>query len=163
MAKFWERSYIPSVIFSFLGGVISAYIVPQIVRMVLNRAIFPSTRTELSRITSSDGAIDAVLIKSECGTPCSTSYSVYIVPNGRITPSDAKRAIFSADDMVDARILWKQPHLLEIAYEKALIYSFRNVSYPLGEAGDEGGWRYGVEIRLAPNTQGFSYLKQASQ
>jgi hypothetical protein len=162
VTKLLQRGYIICFTCSFLAGVVSVIVVPEMIRTVVSHTIFPITRTETSRITSPDGAVDAVMSKTECGAPCSTGYSVYIVPRGSNVSSDAKRVLFSADDMVDDRLLWKQPHLLEIAYDKALINSFRNVAYPFGEAGKQESWRYAVEIRLAPNSEGFSYLKESS-
>jgi hypothetical protein len=40
-----------------------------------------------------------------------------------------------------------------------LINSFHNVVYPFGQQGNIESWHYAVEIRLAPSSSGFSYLK----
>ena len=64
--------------------------------------------------------------------------------------------------MLDEKLSWKQPHLLSIAYNRALIHEFRNVAYPLGEYGaKERNWHYKVEIQLAPSANGFSYLQNS--
>ena len=77
----------------------------------------------------------------------------------QFTPPVRRR--FPSISMVDAQLHWKQPHLLEIGDKKALINDFRNVSYPFAKFGDQSSWRYKVELRLAPSSEGFSYLQGA--
>ena len=101
---------------------------------------------------SPDGVVDAVLIQDNCGALCSFGYSVFVVPRGQRAPRDFERAVFHADSMVDEKLTWKSERVLEIAYSKAEIYKFRNISYPLGEYGaKEKNWKYRVEVRLAPS------------
>ena len=145
----------------FLAGVIFAIGAPKLLFMALNRVILPEQRHEVSRVTSPDAVVDAVMIRSECGAPCSTNYSVFIVPKGNQVQTNSASSIFSADDMFDQRLTWKQAHLLEIGYSKAFIISFQNVSYPFKNPAKNQSSMYRVEVRLSPTSQGFSYLKEA--
>ncbi len=135
----------------------------MVVPWLISRAadhVFHLELKEIARVTSPDGAVDAVMIRDNCGAPCSYGYTVFIVPRGETAPSDYERDVFSADDMLDEKLVWKQPHLLAISYSRALIYKFRNVAYPLGEFGaKEKNWQYRVEIQVAPSSVGFSYLR----
>jgi hypothetical protein len=55
--------------------------------------------------------------------------------------------------MMREMLTWKQERVLEIAYEKATISKFRNISHPFGEFDrKEKNWEYRLEIRLAPLT-----------
>jgi hypothetical protein len=53
---------------------------------------------------------------------------------------------------VEPQLKWKKPHLLEIEYQKATIYSFTSVSYPFREYGNPASGSYRVEVRLAPSS-----------
>ena len=137
-----------------------AVIVPRLVLVAAGRA-FPLALKEIARVTSPDDAVDAVMIRDNCGAPCSYGYSIFIVPRGATAPKDFAQVVFSADDMVNETLVWKQPHLLDISYSKATIYKFRNFSFPFGEFGaKEKNWVYKVEIQLAPSSNGFYYLQE---
>jgi hypothetical protein len=86
-----------------------------------------------------------------------------VIPKGAKAPVDIQQFNFSTDDLTDAQMQWKQPHLLEIAYNRALINQFRNISYPFAKFGSPETWDYKVEIRLAPTSTGFSYLKEPAK
>lgn len=155
------RRYILYLAVSFLIGILCAVLVPRLISHAADH-VFPLALKEIARAPSPDGVVDAVLIRDNCGAPCSYGYSVFIVPKGEPAPSDFERDIFSADDMLDEKLVWKQPHLLNISYSKALIYKFRNLAYPLAEFGaKEKNWSYKVEIQLAPSSTGFSYLQSS--
>jgi hypothetical protein len=127
---------------------------------ILDRAVFPDHWVETSRKTSPDGMVDAVMISRDCGAPCSTNYSVYIVPKGHQVGQKTDHSNFSADDVTGAKLVWKQPRLLEVGYDKAFIVGFQNVAYLLEATNSQGGL-HRVEIRLAPTSQSFSYLTDA--
>ena len=78
---------------------------------------------EIARATSPDGAVDAVLLINGCGAMCADNYLVTVVPKGTTAPAEIENYLFSADDMADGQIRWRQSHLLEISYKKALIFS----------------------------------------
>ena len=146
------------VLISFLAGAAFAVFVPRLVRAVGDRLIFPADRREAARSTSPDGIVDAVTEVIECGAPCSTRYAVSVVPRGAPPSRDPVRLALMADDMVNTKARWKEPHLLEVVYDRALILSFRNVAYPFAREGDIKSWDYAVEIRLTPSSGNFSYL-----
>jgi hypothetical protein len=117
---------------------------------------------EIARTTSPDGAVDAVLLINGCGAMCADNYLVTVVPKGANAPADIENYLFSADEMAEGQIRWRQSHLLEISHNKRLIYRFRNLSYPFAKPGNMGSWKYQVEVRLAPASPDFSYLQRAT-
>jgi hypothetical protein len=144
---------------SFLIGVAVAETLPSGIRGFSN-LLFPVPQNEVARITSPDNVVDAVMIEIGCGAPCSSTDLVYIVPKGQVPRNEDERSVFSADDFSGEKLSWTGPHLLEIAYTKAFINRFANVSYPFAVFGNEESWRYKVEIRLAPASTGYSYLNE---
>jgi hypothetical protein len=149
-----------NVLLSFLAGVAVALVAPRLILAAANVILFPDHHTEIMRVTSPDGTVDAVAERIDCGALCSSNFAVSIVPKGGAALSDPVQQVFIADDMVNAKIVWKESHLLEIAYDRAFIHSFRNVSNPLGRPGNVESWQYEVEIRLAPSSTRFSYLSE---
>ena len=161
MRRLSERRGVIYLVASFLAGVASAMVVPRLVSHTAEH-VFPLALKEIARVPSPDGVVDAVMIRDNCGAPCSYGYTVFVVPKGEPAPNDFEGDVFSADDMVDQKLVWRQSHLLNISYSKALIYKFRNMVYPLGEFGaKEKNWHYKVEIQLVPSSTGFSYLQQS--
>jgi hypothetical protein len=147
----------------FVTGVAVAVFAPWLFHVAADRVLFPEHRAEAMRITSPDGNVDAIAERIECGAPCSSEYAVSVVPRGAPAPRGLVQQIFLANDIVNAQVRWKEPHLLDIAYDRAFIQSFRNVTYPLGRRGDVESWRYAVEIHLSPSSTRFSYLTDGSQ
>jgi len=145
----------------FILGIISAILVPRLIFLVANRAIFPEQRIEVSRVTSPDAVVDAVVIEKNCGAPCSINHAVFVVPKGEKVPQDSDQAVFSADDISGDKLVWKESHLLEVSYTRAFIFNFRNVVYPLNASKSARAPAYRVEIRLAPSSAGFSYLSES--
>jgi hypothetical protein len=143
---------------SFIAGVSAAIVAPRVASAAANRWLFPLQYEEISRVTSPDGAVDAVMERSNCGAPCSFGYSVSVVAKNGAAIRDPLQQVFIADDMVNAQIRWNEPHLLSVSYDKARIYSFSNVAYPFRESGN---WRDPVEIHLVPSSARFSYLADA--
>lgn len=158
-----NRARALSICLSFLAGIAVAVIGPLLIRAAAGRLLFPEKRTEVARVVSPDGVVDAVAQHIECGAPCSSGYSITVVPRGGAVPADPDKQMFLADDVANPRILWKESHLLDIAYDKALIQSFRNVTYPLGKSGNVESWRYAVEAHLSPSSAGFSYLGNSTE
>jgi len=145
----------------FILGIVSAILVPRLILLAANHAIFPEQRAEISRVTSPDGVVDAVMIEKNCGAPCSIDHAVFVVPRGQKAPLDSNLAVFSADDIFGDQLLWKQSHLLEVSYGRAFIFNFRNVAYPLNATKNDHAPAYRVEIRLAPTSPVFSYLRES--
>jgi hypothetical protein len=110
--------------------------------------------SELMRVTSPNGLLDAILVQHEYGGAVGggVDSNVYIVLKG--TPAHIKSGhpVFSADPMTGGGLVWKRDFLLEIHYDIADIHHFRN-EWGLYEAEDVGSTRernYEVEIRLVP-------------
>ncbi len=115
---------------------------------------------EVSRLSSPDGNVDAVLMSHDGGATTSLSYLLYIVPAGeKMTKQDMKskiyRPVFDADHMEGRNIFWLHNKVLEIQYNKARIFSFRNHIRPLKE-----DYSYVVEIRETPLTAPPSLIEQ---
>jgi hypothetical protein len=142
------------VLASFVMGIACAVLVPVIAANIADR-VLPLGKEEIARTTSPDGKVDAVMIRDNCGAPCSFGYSVFIVPRGQGAATDLKQNVFTADDMVGERLVWKQQHLVAVGYDRARIYNFRNFFYPFR---GEKNWSYQVEIQLAPSSA-FATLK----
>ena len=142
----------------FILGILSGIVAARLILLAANRAIFPAQRIEISRVTSPDAVVDAVMIENNCGAPCSINHSVFIVPKGQNVRQDSSQAVFSADDISGDKLVWKQSHLLEVAYGRAFVFQFRNVAYPLNTPTNDHTPVYRVEIRLAPTSPSFSYL-----
>jgi hypothetical protein len=101
--------------------------------------------TEAMRVTSPDGKLDAVLVEDNVGGALGGIFwYVYVVPKGKVAPSDATKRLFFADELTKGAIVWNKPHLIEIHYDKASIMQFRNISTT-----SENGLEY-VEMRLVP-------------
>jgi hypothetical protein len=147
-----RRRFLAYVVASFLVGVLATIGLPRLLASAGDR-VLPLHLEEIGRVSSPDGRVDAVMIRDNCGPLCSFGYSVFLVPRGEAAPEDVNRAIFQAYDMEREALSWKRERVLEIAYEKATISRFRNLSHPFGDFDrKEKNWQYRVEIRLAPTT-----------
>ena len=106
---------------------------------------------EIERVKSPDGIVDAVLVRGGGGATTGFVFSVFIVPSGM--PFDEKSelfnqedALFSAEHLENLKLMWKEPKFLEIRYDKARIFKFKN--YWRKEQVQD--YKYVVEIRLVP-------------
>jgi len=123
-------------IFMFLAGILHA----------------PVRVEEIERVSSPDIAphmiVDAVITQSDAGATTSFVYHVFLVPKGHVPEKEDE--VFTADKVRDLRVTWREPRFLEIRYERARIFYFRNF------------WTrkkmlsYVVEIRLVPQNESFS-------
>jgi hypothetical protein len=113
-----------------------------------------SKTSEVTRVTSPNGQLDAVLVTHIYGPAGGggVDFNVYIVPKGVPVHMKAGREIFSADPMTGQQLVWKRDHLLEIHYDIAYINSFRNLwgLHEVEDTGSSGERDYEVEIRLMP-------------
>ncbi len=109
--------------------------------------------TELSRVTSPNGQLDAVLTQDLYGGAVGgVDSEVYIVRRGAPVKMDTAYTILQADPFTKAKLVWKQDHLLQIYYDVAHIQRFRNLwgLHELENVGSTGERDFGVEIRLEP-------------
>ncbi len=116
---------------------------------------------ELSRVTSPNGLLDAVLVQNFYGGAIGggVESDVYIVRKTVPLRIDKARKVLQADPFSGGQLVWKQDHLLEIHYHVARIEQFRNVwgLWEIENVGSHGERNYDVEIRLVPSND-FSIL-----
>ena len=113
-----------------------------------------SAVTELSRVTSPNGQLDAVLTQDLYGGAVGggVDSEVYIVRKGAPVKLDTAYTILQADPFTQGKLVWKQDHLLQIYYDVAHIERFRNLRglHELENVGSTGERDFNVEIRLEP-------------
>src|SRR4029077_534821 len=117
--------------------------------------------SEETRVTSPNGVLDAVMILENGSGPLGgLAWHAYIVAKGSAVDVHKSHEIFRASTLSGEKLLWSQPHLLEIHYDMANIEEFRNLwgLYEIRDVGSAGERDYLVEIRLVPSSQGFSLL-----
>jgi hypothetical protein len=118
--------------------------------------------TELSRVTSPNGQLDAVLTQDAYGGAIGggVESNVYIVRKGTPIKTDTAHTILQADPFTHGKLVWKQEHLLEIYYDVAHIEQFRNLwgLHEVEDVGSRGEHNFEVEIRLEPLADDFSML-----
>lgn len=106
---------------------------------------------EHARLKSPDGLVDAVLVEGDAGATTSFTYAVFIVPSG--TKFDEKsewfesgQTLFTADKERNLQLVWREPKVLEVKFEKARIHNFRN----FWSAQEVQNYDYKVELILVP-------------
>lgn len=87
-------------------------------------AITGCKNTELSRIKSPDGKVEAVIVARDCGATSGASKTIYLVPAGAKTASE--NAMFTCDHEEDLDFKWDGSKSGLIEYSKARIFTFRN-------------------------------------
>jgi hypothetical protein len=106
----------------------------------------PVESHEISRITSPDSVVDAVLTRSGIDATTAFVYRVYLVPRGRPvnTPALASSELFRADQVEALESRWARTKLLEISYTRARIFHFSN----FWNTRELDQFAYTVELRL---------------
>lgn len=107
----------------------------------------PCTETQAERVKSTDGKVEAVLVKKNCGATTSESFNVFIVGSGNKT--EEKDLIFSADHVDGFSLSWRDTKFLEIRYKQARIFQFTNFWH----SKDVDNFAYVVEVRETPLSQ----------
>lgn len=79
---------------------------------------------EISRASSPDKRVDAVVTKGNCGATTSYSYRVSVVQAGKI-PVESDM-IFFADKTESVSVSWQAPKKLVVSYKEARIFKFTN-------------------------------------
>src|ERR1700722_10664027 len=124
MRRLWVSSL--ALVAGFLLGLTMCFVGPS-----LMRRLFPPDRrnaVELMRTVSPDGMFEGVLVRDEWGGGMGGfMWFVFILPKGEKLPSTYDKAVFAAGRLTLPTIVWKQPHLIEISYDKAEIERFQNV------------------------------------
>ena len=141
----------------FAAGIVVCIFGPRILR---RWPLSSSHRPELLRVNSVNGRFDAVLVLEQYGGALGgQDWYVYIVQKGKAVPPGTD-SVFWASELDHEKIVWKQPHQIEIQYDVAEILGFRNLwcSSQVEDVGAYGQSDYCVEIRLTPSTPDFSIL-----
>ena len=81
---------------------------------------------EVSRVTSPDDIVDAVIVQKNCGTTASNAYRVYVIKKDWIPNSEGGDPVFVSDNTDDIYIHWGDDKQLLISYAKARIFHFKN-------------------------------------
>ncbi|HET7584754.1 MAG TPA: hypothetical protein VFK13_07600 [Gemmatimonadaceae bacterium] len=119
--------------------------------LALAAACTAPQREVISRYTSPDGKVDAIVAASTVGTPPTVAYSLYLAPHGADVPGPTS-AMLIADHVDSLRVRWSEPKRLEIGYDSARIFRFTN----FWQAKEVDSYRYVVELRLAPTSAQWS-------
>jgi DNA/RNA-binding domain of Phe-tRNA-synthetase-like protein len=101
----------------------------------------PCNETQVERVKSPDGKVEAVLVKKDCGATTSESFNVFIVGSGNKT--EEKDLIFKADHVDGFSLTWRDSKFLEIKYKQARIFHFMN----FWQSKDVDNFAYVVEVR----------------
>jgi len=124
----------------------------QILAKTLWTIVLEAGTREVGRVPAPDASEDAViLIENDPIGPWGPSWQVRIVRHGTAAKRGTK--VFSARGMVNSKLVWNGPRLLEVGYDRARIDYFTNAWIP-----DPNRTATAVEIRLEPSAPEFSYL-----
>lgn len=78
---------------------------------------------EVARITSPDGAVDAVLVESGAGATSAFWYDIYLVPHGKPWPrADSAAWLFDAtrsEQAYGVNLVWAEANSLEAQFSRA--------------------------------------------
>ena len=143
----------------FVVGFSCCFFGPTLLR---GRADRGSKLTEEMRVRSPDGQLDAVIVSDYWGEAIGgIEWYLYVVRKGHAIPTGPDQAIFWGESMRGEKIRWKQPHLIELQYDRALIMKFRNLwgLHEIETVGTYGEGDYDVEVRLSPTSPDFSLLQ----
>jgi hypothetical protein len=125
-----------------------------------------SSSRELTRVTSPNRQLDAVLVECMYGGAAGggVDSNVYIVRKGAPVYVEPNKEIFNADPMTGGELVWRRDHLLEIHYDIAYIHRFRNVwgLYEIENVGSTGDRDYEVELRLVPASDSSALTSDGS-
>ena len=132
---------------AFMAGV-GIPLIPRFVPGIASRPI----RREIARVASPNLRHDAILLETRAGLITRrASYEVYIVRHNM--PTAGASPVLSAAKEENLTLAWRGGNALEIAYRRIRIEQFTNY-WPHAREGNPPM----IEIRLAPVSDGFSYL-----
>ena len=105
-------------------------------------------RKEVARLTSPDSVVDAVMVETNCGATCPFAYEVTVAPRGAVNVSSEPLLVI--DHAVGLELRWSAPRQLDIVFDSARIYQFKN----FWSSRDIQNYAYVVELHLAPRSTG---------
>ena len=113
-----------------------------------------ATSSIIVRVKSPDGRLQAVLLRSDPGAMNDFEYFLYVIPVGselRDYPwwLGGDEPVLTGADFDNLKITWSQDRVLDVAYSKAIVYSFSN--FWLNRGRDRS--KHIVEIRLRPTAE----------
>jgi hypothetical protein len=112
----------------------------------LKQLAIKSVSKEIMRIKSSDCKVDAVVITQDVGATSAEATFIYLVPHGGNITKNDDSAIFIGDHLRSINISWTEMRFLEIHYDEARIFKFRNY----WENQNVDDYHYHIEIKLVP-------------
>ena len=127
---------------------------------VEKNGVFLASAEEM-RIPCPENGLDAVIIREAySGAASGHEWYVFINTKGSLIPADYNKTVFHAPTLTGEKLVWRDPHLLEIHYDVANIEQFRNLwsLHEVRKVGSAPGDDYDVEIRLVPSSPNFSLL-----
>jgi len=111
---------------------------------------------EVARQSSLDGVVDAVMFRAGGGGATSGfSYSLFVVKKGSGIDK-SNDVLLQADHLTNMRLAWKSDRILEISYDEARIFKFKN----FWQSKDVQNFQYVVELKLAPNHGGHALSRR---
>lgn len=79
---------------------------------------------ELSRSSSPNGRVDAVVVETDCGATTRKAHKVHLVTSGQEFDDD--RFVFLSDRTQGLSVEWEGDHTLILSYLNARIFQFTN-------------------------------------
>ncbi|MGH9744503.1 MAG: hypothetical protein ACRD59_00155 [Candidatus Acidiferrales bacterium] len=116
---------------------------------------------EEMRVTSPNGRFDAVITREAYGGAAGGfEWFVNIVPKGKSVSGNRSLSLFQAGTLDGEKLVWTEPHRLDVLFDRAEIESYRNFwgSHEVEDVGPNLERDYLVEIRLVPSSPDFSWL-----
>jgi hypothetical protein len=108
---------------------------------------FEVSYREISRLSSPDQFVDALIVEANGGATTPFIYDIYVVPKGKSFQKDScGNCLFSADHIDSLTVNWKSNRFLEIQYKQARIFSYSN----FWQSNELFNYHYVVEVRLKP-------------
>ena len=109
---------------------------------------------EITRKSSPDGKVDAVVLKINTHSTTPYSYRLYIVPKDKKV-QNIENELFLANRVDELLINWEANKLLEINYKNARIFHFSNFWH----SKEVDNFKYIVELKLHPKKNLVSLKK----
>lgn len=147
---------------AFLIGFISCAYGGRLLALII---LHPHT-VEQTRTTSPDGRFDAVVTCELWGGAWGgIDWYLYIVPKGQSAPTAQSRALLDAVRFSGGKIVWTQPHLLEVPYDQINIEHVRNIwaASEVEKSISAGMDDFYVEVRLSSSSPDSSILSPSGE
>jgi len=148
------RNAILLIVFAYVLGIASPYLAFWGFG-ALARLWFPGE--EVSRLTSPDGVLDAVVVRHNPGAMSSYLYYLYIVPSGTTNVErSGEHWIVNTSEGDELKVRWEKPHFLTVDIGDSHVKGFANLWYSK-RVND-----YYVELTLS-SVSGKRYLQESGR